>query len=153
MKALVFIILILGITGVIVTYIIGYHIFEGTVTESPYETGLKWDKTNKQINELGWTIKIENKEFSSGTAELIFTIKDKNMNTLKPDKIDILISRPTTAKFDSFYKAQLRQKGDYVVKVVFPEFGYWDIFFKVHKDRKVVTLKESIYIRNEKHTF
>ena len=83
MKALVVSIVILGIGGVIVTYMIGYSVFEGTVTESPYETGLKWDETNKQKKELGWTVTIENQNLIPGVNEFIFSLKDKNMNILE----------------------------------------------------------------------
>lgn len=146
MKALVYGIAILGICGVIVTYIIGYNLFEGTVTENPYETGLKWDEANRQRSELGWSIEIENMSFKPGPNKLIFSIKDKKMNTMRADDIKILTTRPTTSRLDRTWMPQESKEGRYSVQIDFPVFGHWDIVFTVRKGDQVEMLKKSVYV-------
>ncbi len=53
MKTLIVAIVLIGLSSVAASIIVGSRMFDGTVTEKPYETGLMWDQIQRKSEASG----------------------------------------------------------------------------------------------------
>jgi nitrogen fixation protein FixH len=92
----------------------------GLVTEHPYEKGLAYNKivaADAAQEALGFSGKI-----SYDAGMIIFTLRDKNQQIIKPERADAKFTRPTKAGFD--FSAVLQSEK---TPVNFPLPGLWEV--------------------------
>lgn len=142
MKYLLFIVIFIGLGAVIGSIMIGSMTFEGTVTDQPYETGLRWDEIMKIRNSV--KIEILNNRFYVGENNIQFTISSgREMD--QDFKIHILLTRPGNNKYDQEFLPLKTSNNNFIVKINIPEYGYWDLLFKFKHDHKEVVIPKRIY--------
>jgi nitrogen fixation protein FixH len=147
MKTLISIVVITGIIAVIGAVVVGVKSFDGTVTAKPYEEGLVWDETQRELAELGWRAEIKGSGFKTGENELIFSVLDKKSNTLDLDQsITVLLSRPSTDSYDMVFNARENDEGLYEVSVQFPLYGYWDVKLNIVRDEDDIMIQKRVFV-------
>lgn len=144
MKTLVIVVTIIGLSAVIGSIIVGTLTFDGKVVESPYETGLRYDELEDIKAEL--SLEIVNKDLTIGENDVVFTLKDKYNRPITDPQTTLMISRPSTNKFDREYQISFVEPGRYRAKVFFPVYGYWDIKIGFIYNWKPIILEKRVYI-------
>ncbi|GAB4543497.1 MAG: hypothetical protein Fur0020_12980 [Thermodesulfovibrionia bacterium] len=144
MKTLVIIVTIIGLSAVIGSIIVGTMVFEGKVTERPYETGLRYDEMEKAKEEI--IFDIETKDLKKGENELIFTLKDKEGRPITDPQLTLKVSRPSTALYDRQYPLNFNSPGRYSARVSFPLHGYWDIKIEFLWHWRPVMIEKRVYV-------
>jgi nitrogen fixation protein FixH len=112
-----FFVFIALVDGVMVTLAVNTH--TGLVTDHPYEKGLAYNqvvKAEKKQEALGWESEIE---FVKGV--LHFALRDRNNQTLVPEKITATLVRPTQAGMD--FSVEMNSSA---TPVAFPAPGLWE---------------------------
>ena len=147
MKTLISIIVLAGIMAVIGAVVVGVKSFDGTVTANPYEEGLVWDETQKEIAELGWRAEIKSSGFKTGENDLIFSVLDKKGSSLALDQsISVILSRPSTDYYDMVFNAIENDEGLYSVLVKFPLYGYWDVKLNIVRNEDDIIIKKRVFV-------
>ncbi len=146
MKALVIIVIIIGLSAVIGSIIVGKAVFDGKVVDMPYETGLAYDEIEKAKKELRF--EVLNKELKVGMNEVLFTLKDNNDRPITDPQMVFMISRPSTTRYDSEFTYYFAGEGRYRAEVYFPLHGYWDIRLKLLRDWKPVIIEKRVYVNH-----
>lgn len=146
MKKLVIVVTIIGLSAVIVPIIVGKLMFDGKVVEAPYETGLRYDELEALKAELD--LEFLNKNLITGENELVFTLRDKYGRPLTDPQITLIISRPSTTRYDREYPVSFAGEGRYSSKVLFPFYGYWDIKIGLIYNWKPVILEKRVYVEH-----
>jgi len=147
MKALIIFVIIVGLAAVAGSIFVGVKGFDGTVTENPYETGLRWDDAQKKMHELGWSVEILNKEFTSGDNDVLISILDKNNTPLALTDIALRISRPATATYNKNFDIIQVKDGVYLARLNFPLFGYWDIGIHVSSVGDTLYFEKRVFVK------
>lgn len=85
MKVLIAAIAITGLSFVAGSIIVGSMVFQGTVNEKPYETGLLWDKVQKEASDLRPDCDINNGSCikKTGGMEVQFDLTPKPVRTMQ----------------------------------------------------------------------
>lgn len=148
MKTLVIVVIIIGLSAVMGSIIIGRFVFDGKVVDAPYETGLRYDEIEALRAQLNFDI--ENRNLSIGDNEIIFTLKDKYVRPITDPQIRLIISRPSTFAYDREYPVYFVESGKYKTRVQFPLHGYWDIKVSIIYNWKPVILEKRVYIEKDK---
>ncbi len=146
MKTLVIVVTIIGLSAVIGSIIVGKLMFDGKVVDAPYETGLRYDELEALKAELD--LEILNKNLITGENELVFILKDKYGRPLTDPQITLIISRPSTTRYDREYPVSFAGEGRYSSKVLFPFYGYWDIKIRLSYNWKPVILEKRVYVEH-----
>ena len=145
MKTTISIVSILAMAAVIGAIVIGNMSFDGTVTESPYETGLMWDEIQKERVASGLTIRLNKRQFKKGRNIILFQIeKTKPANI---DSITIKRSRPSTDDFDKEVPVTLISDEKYQAGLDFPLVGSWDLIATVKVNGKDILFSNRIHVR------
>lgn len=147
MKALVIIIIIIGLSAVIGSIIVGSMVFDGKVVDKPYETGLIYDEIQKVKSELRF--EILNKEFKKGNNEAIFILKDHLGRPKKDPQIVFMISRPSTIRYDREVPLSYIGDGRYRAEVHFPFHGYWDMKVILLNEQIPIILERRVYVEDK----
>lgn len=145
LRTLIIAIVLIGLSSVAGSILVGVRSFDGVVVGSPYETGLYWEKVIKESAATGWQVDILDASFTMGSNALAISVRDSNGKWLKDADMSITVSRPSTKDYDKSYKAELAADGLYRAIVSFPIYGYWDL--------KISILKEGRHAGFEKRIF
>jgi len=146
MKALVIIVTIIGLSAVIGSIIVGNMVFDGKVVDKPYETGLIYDEIQKEKSKF--RLEILNKDFKRGKNEFIFMLED-NLGRPKTDShIVLMISRPSTTRYDREIPLSYFGDGKYRAEVYFPLHGHWDIKARLLNEPIPIVLEERVYAKD-----
>ncbi len=145
MKLVLLLVVIVGLGAVVGAIVVGSISFEGIVTESPYEEGLKRDERRHALMRLGWMVQLETESFRVGSAEVPFTIKLQDGSPLKGANVDLKLSRPNTNEFDNHYEVTSDGEGHYRATVIFPLYGYWDMVFDIRKDGEILVHTQRVF--------
>lgn len=145
MRVLIVLVVLAGLSASIGAIVVGSRSFDGVVAEKPYETGLRWDKTLKEKAELGWTARIENRNFSTGKNGLVVSLRAKDGSPLTQAATSVTVTRPSTTAHDKVYELKESQKGVYGAEVLLPLYGHWDVRISVSKDGHEVVFDEKLY--------
>ncbi|MDI6801835.1 MAG: FixH family protein [Thermodesulfovibrionales bacterium] len=143
MRILIIIVAIIGFGAVIGSIVVGQRVFEGKVVDKPYETGLMWDKMQREKAEL--RVDIKNTEFKTGNNEIVFSISDKEGKPLSASSVKLTVSRPTTTAHDMEYKAFRQLDGYYHAAVKLNLYGYWDLKINIVRDGRSIMLEKRIF--------
>jgi nitrogen fixation protein FixH len=155
MKVLVIIVTVIGLSAVAGSIIVGILVFDGKVVEHPYETGLIYDETERTKSEI--KLEILNRGFHKGENQIVFTIKDRNnmpiiqdskfkIQDSKSQQIKLVISRPSTTRYNREVPLVYVAEGKYRADVVFPLQGLWDLELKLMRNGKPVSLEKRVYV-------
>jgi len=127
MKAALAVSILLGIGAIVGAVVVGTLTFDGTVTDDPYDTGLRWDENRKLKKELGWTVDLESRRYVVGQNRLRFRLKDSEGNPVAPDALTIEAGRLDTNQF-TFAIHDCRQENElYDCPVEIPVPGRWEL--------------------------
>jgi nitrogen fixation protein FixH len=149
MRILIALVVLLGLASVIAVIYIGVTTFEGIVVENPYEKGLAWDRAWKEKSALGWAVDLSNKQFREGENELMLSVYDRDGMPLRGAKISVIVSRPSTTRYDRRYEAVASPDGVYRAVVSFPLRGQWDVGVEVSRNGNSVVFDQRIFAENE----
>jgi len=127
MKIFIIAIVIIGLLGVAGSIIVGSSMFEGIVSERPYETGLAWDRMQREKEASGLSVAVKNDRFREGQNMFGLDILDKRGKQLEDALVSVTVSRPSTTAYDKTYNCTRLADGSWRTTVVFPLHGYWDI--------------------------
>lgn len=131
MKIFIIAIVIIGLLSVAGAIIVGNSMFEGTVNEKPYETGLSWDRTQREKDASRLIISVETDRFNEGDNMLGLYIRDKRGKQLKEASVSVTVSRPSTTAYDKTYDCKRLDDGSWRAAVAFPLYGYWDLKIRI----------------------
>ena len=142
MKTLLFIVILIGLGAVMGSIMIGSMTFEGTVTDHPYETGLRWDEIMNIRNSV--RIKIFNDRFFVGDNNIQFSIipedrRDHEFN------ISLLLTRPGDNRHDQEFLPVRIKDHQFAAKISIPLYGYWDLIFRLKFKTREVTIPKRIF--------
>jgi nitrogen fixation protein FixH len=144
MKALLGIVVIIGIGAVVATVLIGSSTFEGIVVSNPYEEGLRWDAQQRARAESGWSVSLPSRSFPRGTTVFSATVSDRKGHPL-PDAVVVLrVSYPSTSRYDEAHTLARERDGRFVGTVNLPRSGLWNVQFVVSQGGKQAVFEDSI---------
>ena len=90
---------------------------------------------------------IKGSGFKTGENDLIFTVLDKEGNSLDLDQgISVLLSRPSTDSYDMVFNAREDDEGLYRVSVQFPLYGYWDVKLNIVRNEDDISIKKRVFV-------
>jgi nitrogen fixation protein FixH len=147
MKFVLLLVAIVGVGAVIGAFVLGKMSFEGTVSEHPYEEGLKRDEVRKEHERLGWQLELTHQEFTVGHAEIGVHIRKADESPLAGADVMLVVSRPNTNEYNKPYNAHQIFPGVYRADVELPLYGYWDIQFTVRKGKDELDFTRRVYAR------
>ena len=145
MKTIIIVVVLLGLSAVAGSIIVGSRYFDGIVVDKPYETGLSWDRTRHENADAGWNLNIMNATFRMGNSDIVMSVFDKNGNILEGADISVSVSRPSSKDYDKTYRAVQTGKGQYKASVQFPLYGYWDMKMSILKEGRRVTVEKRVF--------
>ncbi len=102
------------------SYMMNYHQVDADIN-TIIAKGKAFDKK--------YDLNLLTKELKEGKNILVVEVKDKNGNAVEGVKVDILVTRPDTTKFDKKLKASFDGK-NYKAEVVLDKVGRWNIIIK-----------------------
>jgi nitrogen fixation protein FixH len=146
MKALIAIIIIVGLAAIAGPIIFGIKSFDGTVTENAYEKGLVWDDLQKKKTGLGWNVQIGGGKLRTGDNDMIIYTNDRDGSPLSGSSISVMIARPGISRYDRDVDSVKLKEGIYRVKVNFPVYGYWDVIIEVTNENNNLSFTKRIYV-------
>jgi nitrogen fixation protein FixH len=146
MKALIILVTVIGLAAVAGSIIVGLSSFDGTVTDNPYEEGLFWDKARRNMDELGWTVRLEGDIFYPGENEMTLSVTDRDGRPVNAKGITVMRGRPSSEEYDAYFMGTELNKGMYRVTVHFPVYGDWDIKVFVPHSSSGPLHEERIYV-------
>jgi len=144
-RALIVLVIIIGLAAVAGSLIVGSRTFDGKVTERPYETGLAWDRLQKEKEASGLSFSLKNKEYTLGENEVIFAVLDREGKPFTGVVRSLVVSRPATASYDRTYPLASPQHGLYRLPVHLPLPGYWDLKAQILHQGRELLFEERIY--------
>lgn len=106
------------------SYMMNYHQLDRDINKI-IESGKKFDKK--------YDFALLTKDLKTGENTLLLEVKDKEGNIVKDAKVDILVTRPETTKFDKKIKA-IFENGKYIAKVKLNKEGRWNLIIRVTID-------------------
>jgi nitrogen fixation protein FixH len=121
-RKLIIAVTIIGMAAVIGPIVVGTRSFEGTVVDKPYERGLDWDKERAQMANSGLSVSIANADIVTGANRLLINVTS---GSLYNGPLMLKLTRPDTAKYDSFPKPEVLGPGQYSANVDIPVHGKW----------------------------
>ncbi len=143
MRILIIAVILVGLVAVTGSIIMGQKVFDGKVVDKPYETGLLWDKMQREKAEL--RVEIKDRNFRTGDNEINFFVLDKEGNPLFDAAVMITLSRPSTTIYDRDYEALKSKDHGYRAVVHLPLYGYWDIKIRVIRRGNDLAFEKRIY--------
>jgi len=146
MKALIVIVVLVGLVSVAAVIIVGSKTFEGIVTERPYEKGLLWDKSRNEKASSGLKVEVLTKRFATGGNEILFSVVDRGGKALVDWKVSAGISRPSSDAYDRTFEVAGPRDGVYAVSLNFPLQGYWDLIIEVTQGEKSMIFEKRIFV-------
>lgn len=148
MKAIIIFSVMAALLAVAGAVMVGIESFDGTVADSPYEEGLKWDETRSRKAELGWGLDIKADKLMVGENTIKVSLSDSDGSPLMGSSISFMISRPATSVYDMRPEAIKLQEGIFKASARFPLYGYWDITAEVTKGADTVLFRERVFVDN-----
>ena len=120
------------------SYMLNYHKVDANINEI-----LK----NQKIFDKNYDLNLLSKKIAVGKNRFEIIIKDKNGNFIKNAKVNILVTRPETTKYDKKIEAE-NIDGKYVAEFNLNKEGRWNFIVKTkigkitgYKTYKLSTLK------------
>ena len=147
MKTLIVAIVLIGLSSVAASIIVGSWVFDGTVTQDPYETGLLWDRIQKEREASGLSITIKNTEFTRGMNTLLMKILDQGGKPLRKASISVTVSRPSTAAYDETYNCTRLDDGSWRVILAFPLYGYWNLKVRIVRGQSDILFSKQVFAK------
>jgi nitrogen fixation protein FixH len=145
LKILIVLITIIALSAVAGSIIVGNMMFEGTVNEKPYETGLLWDHMHKEKENSGLNVSIKNDGFTEGTNPIAVEILDKGSRPIEDASVWVTVSRPSTVAYDRTYSCTRHDDGSWRTLVIFPQYGYWDLKIRVKRAQSDIIYTEQVF--------
>ncbi len=102
------------------SYMLGYH-----EVDKDINTILK----NQQKFDKAYDINLLTTKISKGKNRVEILLKDKNNNLIKNAKIEVLITRPDTTKYDKKIKLKFN-KDRYIADIDLDKEGRWNFIIK-----------------------
>jgi nitrogen fixation protein FixH len=146
MKILLVIVAIIGLGAIAGSIIVGKQVFDGKVTDRPYETGLAWDRMQKERS--AFKVIIQTRDLRTGRNKIIFSIM-KNGSPFADDRIFVAISRPSTTAHDRIYDAVKIKDGLYRAEVELPLYGHWNVGISLDKSGSRVVSDDRVFVEKK----
>lgn len=146
MKTLIITIVVIGLTAVIGTLVIGTRTFDGVVTDRPFERGLAWDEEEKARRELGWKVEIGNRRLQVGPNNLMVSLADQGGIQRGAALWLLTVSRASTTRYDRSYEVDSDTDGMIEIPVDFPLYGHWDLKLHVNTEKGTQVLERNVYV-------
>lgn len=146
MKTIIIASAIFAILAVAGALFVGIDNFDGTVTDSPYEEGLRWDEARKMKAELGWGFDMHGDKLTVGENNITITLIDKDGSPLNASSVSVMLSRPSTSSYDRRYEPVKIKEGIFRLDAGFPLYGYWDIKADVIKGADKVIFEKRVFV-------
>jgi nitrogen fixation protein FixH len=137
MKILIFIVVVIVIAVIVGTIYIGSKTFDGTVVDKPYEIGIKYDKIQKALKDFN--VSVENEILKRGKNTFIFSITSETKDTQNLSNILVIITKPTTSKYDRSFNTVRLPNGKYQAEIELPHKGQWEIRVVFNVDSEELT--------------
>jgi nitrogen fixation protein FixH len=131
MRALLGIGILVGLGTVVATVIIGNRLAERTVVPDPYESGLRWDATQRERQRTAWKIAVLNRRIRTGRQDLLLAATGRDSRSPVDVQIEIRFLRPFASLSERTIRAERRSDGLYRISVDIPERGRWDLEISV----------------------
>lgn len=150
MRPALILVVILGLGPVVGAVVVGTRLYENTVVENPYETGLRWDELRKKRERLGWEVELDRGRYRPGENRIRFRIRDRGGIPLTQAKVSLRIERRETAVYNRDFA--IRGSGSELESSVsFPRYGHWVLRFRVEKNGEFLELLKEIYVAREEN--
>jgi nitrogen fixation protein FixH len=150
MRTLIVVLSVVVAAATAVTIIVGTRSFDGVVVEKPYETGLAWDTMREQKVRLGWTVSTNKNLFPLGRNDLFITLYDRNGNLMADAVVSVIVSRPSTNRYDKTYQAVRQPDGRYRASIEFPLSGNWDVIMSVKHGNEQADFTQSVLAKKNR---
>lgn len=113
------------------SYMLNYHTVDSDIN----------DILKKQQNfDNNYKLDLLTQKLNSGENLIEIVLKDKNDNIIDNAKVEILVTRPDTTKFDKKLTASFKN-GKYIAKVNLEKEGRWNIVIKTEIDKDSIGFK------------
>jgi nitrogen fixation protein FixH len=147
MKALLILVVGIGLASVIVTILVGTTTFDGTVENDPYEAGLQWDAKQRDRRESGWSVSLETRSISVGGNELRVSIADRQGRPLSAVSVALMLASSSSSRYDHVYAMERVRDGIFQGAVEIPRRGTWYVRILVTQGRTTITFEDVLYTR------
>jgi nitrogen fixation protein FixH len=133
MKALIFLICLLGVGAIVGAVVIGTRSFDGTVVDHPYEHGLAWDRDQARRRDSGLGVQLLNTTFSVGSSRAAFTISGDGAGRVGDRNVTVRVRRPSSAEHERETPALRQPDGSWAATVRLPVAGRWELAVVVER--------------------
>jgi nitrogen fixation protein FixH len=127
MKALLSLVVIIGMTAVVATVLVGTSTFEGTVVSEPYASGLQWDAQQRARAESGWKVTRSPGPFRQGHNDFSVSVADRDGRPVRDADIILTVSYPSTDRYDRVVRLDRQPDGRYAGSIDLPRSGWWNV--------------------------
>ncbi|NOY53244.1 MAG: hypothetical protein GXP58_06435 [Deltaproteobacteria bacterium] len=148
MKILLVFVTILVLTSVSVSIVVGIRSFDGTVTDSPYADGIRWDADRMAARSLGWRLMVDGSRFDTGKNRALLSVKDRQGVDHSSAVIMLHLSRPATSRYDRNLPFERNPAGGGIVaNLDLPLPGHWIVGATIETPQGKQTLSHEIFAR------
>lgn len=130
--------------------LIAVKTYSGVVTEHAYEKGLAYNKAidaKEKMEALHWQGDLKVGAWQKGHVPVDFTLRDAAGKPIKGADVEIWFARPTQAKLDQKAKMTMQADGRYLVDMLLPEDGLWDVRISAKVDGQVFQLSKRVILQ------
>ena len=146
MKLLIAIVATVVLGVVAATIWIASRSYERTVVADPYEAGIHHDRDRRRVEELGWTVVVDEAGLRAGPESVLaVTLADKGGAPLDGAEVVFRVARPGTSRFDRHATARPQGGGRYVTVLPMSEAGFWDLDVVIRHGGESLTLGKWIH--------
>lgn len=147
MRSVIVAIVLVSLLSVAVTIVVADRVFDGTVTKDPYEKGLLWDHVQKEKEDSGLSVSLNNDGFATGMNALSLDILDKTGGPLRKAAVSVTVSRPSTTAYDKTYTCANKADGSWRSEVDLPLYGYWDLEIRIIRGGSDILFEKQVYAK------
>jgi nitrogen fixation protein FixH len=146
-KAVIAVVVAVGLSAVVGAIWVGTRTFERTVVPDPYEAGIHHDADRRRARELGWDAAVDEGSLRAGPqARLAVRLTGKGKEPLEGAEVVFRVSRPGTTRLDGSARAAPAGDGRYAAVLPMPEPGFWDLDVVVTRGADRITFGRWIHV-------
>ncbi len=126
--------------------IVGSRTFERTVVKDPYETGLQWDKMQRQRQESGWNVVFLSRHAVAGRNDIVLSARDHNGRPLSGATVVLTLEGPPPDEVIRESPATQGSEGNFYAVIDVPQRGPWMATITVTRDGKTIKFEETLHV-------
>jgi len=147
MKALVALVILVGVLAVAGSIWVAVRTAEETVTPAPYAAALHLDHDRHHREALGWEVAVADGGLHAGDCPVAVAVTDRDRSPLGGATVSVTVGRPGPDGNDRAYPAAPDGQGRWLARVRFPGYGHWDLRVTVSRGQDSASYERHVYVR------